>query len=303
MRRGELVSDIQRLERLLSTGDLERRRAEAEEAAGHLDTQIARLETAALKVERRMLRMDGERDLSASERLLFEGEKAELDKRLRALRDKIATLQAERPELPMSNAAARPQGATAELRRKLRVLVGQLHADPHVPRRDIAPFQSRLAELVRERRDALRQVAARLTDARTYLVRTAKAIDAQKATADLLATGDGEGGLPLRDERTDIATRLEMARVAVRDAHTQMFAVANDWPELEPLARQPDWTNLPFNSIRRLLLPPEERRGESIPDPVSWVQRALSEAHQTTRATALWVDELRGSIERAPAPE
>jgi chromosome segregation ATPase len=304
MDRQQRIAEIQRLERALAGSEGADDARDVGERAAHVDTQIARLETAAISVERRWLSLQGDRDLSASEQLLFEEERDELERRLHALRAKIEQLSALRPDPALSTALARPPGVTAELRRALRAFVGELHADPQIPKRDIVPFQQRLAELVRERRDALRQVGARLADARTYLVAAAtQTAKAAEIAAGLSTVEDAAGGsLPLRDERSALSTQFEMARMAVSDAHGQMTALANDWPELAPLARQSDWQKLPFSGLRRLVLPPEERRGDPVPDPVAWVQRALAEAHQTARATALWVDELRRTVEAAPPP-
>ena len=304
MDRQQRIAEIQRLERTLAGAGEPGAARDVGERAAHIDAQIARLETAAIAVERRWLSLEGDRDLSASEQLLFDEERDELARRLQALRVKIEQLSDERPDQALSTMLTRPPGVTAALRTALRALVGELHADPQIPKRDIVPFQQRLAELVRERRDALRQVGARLADARGYLVVAASQTAKVAGVADGLASDAPAEGttLPLREERSEISTQFEMARMAVSDAHGQITALANDWPELSELARQPDWQKLPFTNLRRLVLPPEERRGDPVPDPVAWVQRALTEAQQTARATALWVDELRRQVEAAPPP-
>lgn len=299
MKRGALVDEIRRLERLLL--DPTEADTGATAVGDRISAQIARLEGAALKLERRLVDLEGDGYANEAEAVVFAEERDELSAKLQRLRTKIARLEASRPLESEMTGFARPAGVCTELRRRLHELVTRLHQDPTVAKADIRPFQQRLAELVRERRYRLTEAAGRLKDARDYLATSAVSIRKLAQVSGEL-DDDGPPTLPMHDERAAIVTRVEMAHVAVRDAHRSLIELAHDWPELAPTAKRPDWAKLPFASLKRSLLPPEERRGESMPDPLDRLRAGLDEAYQAARATSLWIDELRIQVRDSPRP-
>ena len=193
--------------------------------------------------------------------------------------------------------AARPPGVPARLRRTLYQLLAEMHRDPEVPKADIRPFQKRLSELVRDRRDELEQVAKRLTDARDYAVAATHLV--RDIIASMAAMSPGEAAtLPFADERSAAATRIEMARVAVKDARSELQSIAHDWPEITPIAELPDWKKLPFGQLSDLLMPRDV--GAALRS--SSAGARIGEAHEMVGALALWIDELRRTVADAPPP-
>lgn len=291
--RTQLLDDIRVLTSLLQRAERHEERVDtAEDRDAHIGAQVTRLEEAALKIERRLLALD------ADEEVVGASERQTLNARLTGLNEKIVSLTraaASNEVLDASAYAARPPAVPARLRRTLHALVRDLHADPTASRADVRPFQRHLAELVRGRRDELERVVGRLVDARGYVLSAAdSAAYVRSAAADM------EGPtvqLPFEDERRAAATRIEMARAALREAHSELCDLAHDWPELKSLADRPDWRKIPFAQAHDLLLPRDEQAASRVPAALR-----LEEAHTMLSAMALWVEEIRSWVAAAPPP-
>lgn len=302
MERHQLLEDIRVLTSLLARAeDHGRQVEEADERDSHIEVQITRLEEAALKIERRQMELDAAlADVPVAS--MFDDEREELQARLRTVLSKIASLRQAAMENEVLDAAAhaaRPEGVPAKLRRTLYELVSSMHADPEVPKADIRPFQARLAELVRDRRHDLMDVANRIENARDYVTSAAEVAREVAAGVAMMQAEDEPGeALPYAEQRELAATRIEMARVAVQDALGGLRAVAHDWPELAPLRDRPDWKKLPFGQLADLLTPRDERAAiAQIP-----FERRVEEAAEMAAALALWIEELRRAVVDAPPP-
>lgn len=295
MHRQRLLDDVRVLTSLLArANEHERRVHEADERDDHIQLQIDRLEEAALKIERRMIELDAADDGPEAE--LFAEERRDLQKRLEVVQNKTSALRRTAMEnefLDLSAHAARAPGVPARLRRTLFELVADMHSDPEIPKADIRPFQARLAELVRDRRQDLVRIADRIQDGRDYVTSAASTVREIS-----LAEIDAAGGLPYAEERRLAATRVEMARVALEDAVAMLASLAHDWPELQPLASRPDWKKLPIAQLADLLAPrDEEAAARQMP-----FGARIREAAQLAAALALWLEELRRAVLDAPAP-
>ena len=298
--RHELLDDIQVLTALIERAEEHERNVdEADSLDAHIEAQVTRLEEAELKLERRVLELDST-GASEAEEQLYAAERQELLSKLSALRAKMELLRdtaLENEVLDAAAHAARPEGLLDRLRRTLRVLVMDMHADPTVPKDKIRPFQLRLAKLVRERRDALSEIGERLADARDYMASAAEVM--RTVSEGVRQIGDAPAEeLPYADDRALASTRVEMARVAVRDALQELEELAHDWPRLDNLAQKPDWKKLPFGQTYDLISPRDRAAAQRIgtaPD-------RMEEAFEMCRAVALWLEELRKSVAEAPAP-
>ena len=298
--RRELLDDIQVLTSLMDRADEhERNIVEADSRDAHIEAQVTRLEEVEVRLERRLLEIDLS-DASEAERLVFTEERDELESKLAALRAKMRLLRdsaLENDVLDAAAHAARPEGLHERLRRTLHALVVQMHADPMVPKAEIRPFQLRLAELVRERRDSLRQIAERIENARDYVTSAAGLMRAvAEGTASMGELPAEE--LPYADDRGVAATRIEMARVAIRDAASDLTELAHDWTTLGELAARPDWRKLPFGQTYDLIQP----RDRDAAHRVGTAPDRMAEAFEMCRALALWLEELRSAVADAPPP-
>lgn len=299
MDRKKLLDDIQVLSSMLARAESHERRAqEADERDAHIELQVTRLEDAALKVERRLIELDAV-EPTEPEYPLVEKERAEMAARLETLRDKAERLRREALENEVFDAAAyaaRSEGLPARLRAALHALVTDLHDDARTSRADIRPFQARLAELVRDRRGRLHTVAERVGDARDYVTSVVAIIeDVLQAAREMSPLRPGEPW-PFAAERALGRTRVEMARVAFKEAHSQLRAVAHDWPELADLASRRDWKRIPFLQLEELIAPRERpARDEAFTE-------HLAEGREMAQAIALWLEELRQAVAEAPPP-
>lgn len=298
--RRELLDDIQTLNSLITRAEEHERNVdEAGSRDTHIENQLTRLEEAELRLERRLLELDST-GANAAEQLLFDEERAELQSKLKSLRDKMSMLRdsaLENEVLDAAAHAARPEGMAERLRRTLRALVMDMHADPTVPKKEIRPFQLRLAELVRERRDALAAIGERIGDARDYMASAAELMRTVSEGVRSMGAGPAEE-LPYSDERSIASTRIEMARVAVRDAVMELVELSHDWPGLSGLATKPDWKKLPFGQTFDLISPRDRNAAQR----VGTAPDRMEEAFEMCRATALWLEELRKSVADAPPP-
>ncbi|MFT4704364.1 MAG: hypothetical protein ACI81R_002067 [Bradymonadia bacterium] len=330
MRRGALIDEIQRLERAL-IGDESGARGEAETRAAKLDIAIERLESVALSLERQLVTIDGVGEFSPADELLFVEERKSLSARITRLRDKIEQLQVSRPMVEVSPTLGRPKGIAHELRGRLAELVKQLRNDPHVSRADVRPFQLRLVELVRDRRRRLEEASERLHDSRDYLLHCAQRLDglAHSAAAmqddavdepadtpvdtpanisgvdsTIIDTPEPAAARTAPDancflgDRAALATRVEMAHLALDDALDVVRLLAHDWPELASIADQPDWDRLPFAAVRAEL---STARSPRTPTSAALVQH-FQETKQLCETLALWVGELHSAVSSAPPP-
>ncbi len=297
MERSQLLDDIRVLTALFSRAEgHERRVEEADERDEHIDVQVTRLEHVAVKLERRLLELDG----LFEDPVVTERERVSLTGKLERLNVKMAALRRaalQNDVLDATAYSARPPAVPARLRRTLYALVKDMHSDPTVPRADIRPFQKNLAHLVRSRRDALHVIAGRIRNARNYLTSTTDIAVRIAATAQSMSDGPSET-LPFSDDRHTIANRVSLAQGAMREAQGGLVDLAHDWPELTPLAKRPDWMKLPFRQLIDLITPPDEARAGHI----SFAERA-EDARQMLGALALWLNELESAVEAAPPPD
>ena len=298
--RRELLDDIQVLTSLMARAEEHERNVEqADSRDAHIEAQVTRLEEVEVRLERRLLEIDIS-DATEAERLVLADERTELEEKLASLRAKMKLLRESALDNSVLDAAAhaaRPEGLHERLRRTLHMLVVQMHADPTVPKAEVRPFQLRLAELVRERRDGLRQIAERLENARDYLASAAGLMRNVAEGTETIGRQPAEE-LPYADDRALAATRVDMARVAVRDASLELSRMSHDWPSLEALADRPDWRKLPFGQTYDLIRP----RDRSAAQRTGTAPERMAEAFEMCRATALWVEELREAVAEAPPP-
>lgn len=298
--RRELLDDIAVLTSLMARADEHERHVdEADTRDIHIGNQLTRLEEAELKLERRLLALDSS-DATPAEEVHFAADRTAVEGKLRSLREKMNTLRSSALENEVLDAAAyaaRPRGLHARLRKTLHTLVMQMHRDPSVPKADIKPFQHSLAELVRERRDELRRVAERVADSRAYIANAATLMRTVSEGVASMGAGPAEE-LPYADERSLASTRVEMARVAVRDALIDLREMAHDWPELDQIAEKPDWKKLPFGQTYDLISP----RDHSTAARLGTAPERMEEAFEMCRAVALWLEELRREVAEAPIP-
>ncbi len=298
--RRELLDDIAVLTSLMARADAHERNVDAADTRDvHIENQLTRLEEAELKLERKILAIDTT-DATPAEEVLFVAEREELEGKLANLREKMNSMRSSALENEVLDAAAhaaRPRGLHARLRKTLHTLVMDMHRDPLVPKADIKPFQGRLAELVRERRDGLRRVAERVSDSRGYVVNAASLMRTVAEGVASMGAAPAEE-LPYADERSLASTRVEMARVAVRDALLELRELAHDWPELEKIADKPDWKKLPFGQTYDLISP----RDPGAAARLGTAPERMEEAFEMCRAVALWLEELRKEVAEAPTP-
>lgn len=206
-----------------------------------------------------------------------------LQARIAALQEKITWLQQH-----AEPTAQPPAGTHAALRTALHQVVVWLRADPSVPTAHVQRYQRRVATLVRDRHQQLHAVSTRVHDAAQYTLQALK----------LLETARTE--LPARPKAREATDRLDMARTALHDAHRALRTLADQWPELAPLAARPDWHKVPLGTVRDLLFPPDADDELTLPD-AAFAAR-LAEAAKTARGLALWVRELQQAVEDAPLP-
>ncbi len=181
----------------------------------------------------------------------------------------------------------------AHLRRLMRELVGLIRADPFGSTAEATALTGRIAALVRGRRDALADSAARLADAREYVV------DVIARLETLIADVSVEGTLtaaPLADLRGDLSRRIEMAEIAFEEARDRVRGLGASWPELRPISTRRDWQAIPFLRIRQLITgDPGGSKTTKGPPATADLREALS----TSRAVALWIEELRQAVQNA----
>lgn len=298
--RRELLDDIAVLTSLMARADEHERKVDAADKRDvHIENQLNRLEEAELKLERKVLAIDST-DATPAEETFFVTERASLEAKLKNLRQKMNKLRSsalENDVLDAAALAARPRGLQARLRKTLHTLVMDMHHDPTVPKADIKPFQGKLAELIRERRGGLKRVAERVADARSYVANAASIMRTVSEGVATIGAAPAEE-LPYSDERALASTRVEMARVAVRDALADLSEIAHDWPELERIADKPDWKKLPFGQTDDLISP----RDPGTAARLGTAPERMEEAFEMCRAVALWLEELRKEVAEAPIP-
>lgn len=294
MGRDNLLDEIRVLTSMLKRFEgHELRMEQADELDFHIETQITRLEEAAVKLERRLLELDATDAPYVSDTQM----RRDVSSRLERIQTKIRDLRSEAMQNDVLDAtayASRPPSVPSRLRRTLLTLVRDMHDDPTVPRASIRPFQDNLAQLVRGRRDALTEAANRMAASRDYMLNASQRAS-QLLDMVRMITSTPDDALPYRDDRHAAAQRVSMAETATRDAHQMLLDIAHDWPELTPLANRPDWDKLPFQAMVNLLTPHEDATSGP------WVPRFV-EIAETTQALALWLEELRSAIANAPPP-
>ena len=205
--------------------------------------------------------------------------------RVEALTEKLTGADEDAPTSPLP---------LAQLRRAMRELVGLIRADPFGKSNEADALTRRIAELVRGRRDGLAEVVTRLEDARSYSVDVSARLETLIAD---IAPGGSLAAAPLKDLRSDLTRRVEMAEIAFEEARDRVTALSVSWPELAPLAERRDWHAIPFLRVRQLIMddPTATKAGKGPP-----VTADLREALSTSRAIALWVEELRQAVLKAP---
>lgn len=256
-----------------------------------LDDQIARLEAVSVRIERRMLSLIPDGDDEDAMAQIFAEERDEMQDRIDHIDAKITLLRDQRARLDASAPHRPPKGAEAELRAALYARAAELRG---AGREDAAArVRSRLATLVRGRRDRLVAIERRVRDAASYLVGASDKLDALRATVAEdtgPATSTGYGS-----ERGEVAAMVDMARDALLEGRQALVELAWRWPELEPMATRADWSRLPFRDVRATLLPLEEAGAAPLAD-------RIAHARRTCRGLALWCRELAEAVAAAPPP-
>ena len=290
------LEEIERLEALVAEREARKRGEEDEPPIiGHLRAQIRRLEDTVLKLERRLLGAEAGPRARQSMALVHEDQRA-IRKKIRNVNRKAKALREELEGKLMESRVRirdRTVGAHARLRRALRDLVVQIRSDPDAHPSEARPYQQRITELMRARRSALDEAESRARDARNYVADSVDLLKKARTANPDAETFDAGASSQVGTARQ----RLAMAEMVKQESRRRLEEVAGEWPELNQLLLLKDWDAIPLARLQQLLEPPnlEELSGHL---PVARLDRGIEQA----RAIALWLEELRGHIEKAPLP-
>jgi hypothetical protein len=272
----------------------------------HLAAQVEKLETAQLKLERRIQR----ENLSPVQRVQLQEKAERIGEKAEKMR---ATMDESTENIRFAESSSDSHRALAERFREF------LDSEEDAHKTDRKRVQRWLAMLIQERRRALHEVEERIQQAKRYILRATIQLDELRNVANH------------EYSPYEFKTQVGMAREATKDAHGELQLLAHHWSELKSLAHRQDWTALPFSELEAKIdevidviraeqnpAAPEktsEDGAESDTDGSEAGEPAhnmsadgedsnakLNALHSDFKATAMWLKELKEAVHSAPPP-
>jgi hypothetical protein len=292
----KLLAEIRTLEIKIEAQSRRKKAAEQRhERAEHLERQLDRLEEAKLKLEKRRMQLEFDADYGLKD----DDDEREIEARITSIDAKAVSLRGEIEALrkvePDENDALKGQ-----LRRNLveaaRLLAGANRAV------DELRVQTRLGDLVRERRVGIERAAELLRESRNHLLRAAADLEVLQQslvnapTADSKAA-DADVGVGPR-QRTALLVRAG-AR-AFREAWETLADLSGAWDDVRLLAMEKQWLTVPFEVVADDI-EPAVGGPRTEPGSASALPARLEVASRELTAVTLWVNELRTRVASLPA--